>query len=75
LDWYDIVDRSEKIGKMYMAAEITQIESNELTETHNDVNVSLLKHVLPKLRTYQLVLFYKNQITNKMYWSTYFVTD
>ncbi|XP_060846305.1 fer-1-like protein 6 [Rhopalosiphum padi] len=44
LNWYNIMDGSEKIGKIYMAAEITQIMFNELTVTDNDLNVPLLKH-------------------------------
>lgn len=59
MDWYDIVDNSEKVGKMYMAAEITQIVSNELTEIDNDLSVPLLKHVQPNLRFYQLVFLQK----------------
>jgi len=48
---------------MYMAAEITQIVSNELTEIDNDKSVPLLKHVLPNLRFYKLVfLIRKNKI-------------
>ncbi|XP_022180839.1 fer-1-like protein 4 isoform X3 [Myzus persicae] len=58
LDWYDIVDNSEKIGKMYMAAEIIQTASNELTETVNDLSFPLLKHVQPNLRVYQLVVLF-----------------
>lgn len=53
------MDRTEKIGKMYMAAEITQIVSNELTEIDNDMIVPLLKHVQPNLRVYQLFFFTK----------------
>lgn len=75
MDWYDIVDSSEKIGKIYMAAEITQIVSNELTEIDNDLSVPLLKHVQPNLRVYQLVFFYKSWMKNKNDLSTYFIAD
>jgi len=56
------MDGSEKIGKIYMAAEITQIMFNELTVTDNDLNVPLLKHVQPKLCVYQLVFSAKLDI-------------
>lgn len=62
LNWYNIMDGSEKIGKIYMAAEITQIMFNELTVTDNDLNVPLLKHVQPKLCVYQLVFSAKLDI-------------
>jgi len=68
------VDSSEKIGKMYMATEITQIVSNELTEIDNYKSVPLLKHVLPNLRVYQLVFFSKIG-KRKIYLSIYFITD
>lgn len=68
------MDSSEKIGKMYMATEITQIVSNELTEIDNYKSVPLLKHVLPNLRVYQLVFFSKIG-KRKIYLSIYFITD
>lgn len=68
------MDKTEKIGKMYMAAEITQIVYNELTEIDNNMIVPLLKHVQPNLRVYQL-FFLQKLDKNKIYLSTYFITD
>jgi len=53
------VDGLEKIGKMFIGVEITQIISNELSETYGDLNVPLLKYVQPKLCVYKLVFFIK----------------
>ncbi|XP_050058182.1 fer-1-like protein 6 isoform X3 [Aphis gossypii] len=59
LNWYNIVDGLEKIGKMFIGVEITQIISNELSETDGNLNVPLLKYVQPKLCVYKLfVLFW-----------------
>lgn len=64
------MDGSEKIGKIYIAVEITQVMSNEITEIDNrDFSVPLLKHVHPKLRIYQLVfltaIVYKIKFTSQ----------
>lgn len=54
------MDGLEKIGKMFIGVEITQIISNELSETDGNLNVPLLKYVQPKLCVYKLVFLKKN---------------
>lgn len=58
LDWFDIFDRSRKIGKIFVAVEITRV-SNELIETANEFITPLLKYVRPNHRFYQSVFLRK----------------
>lgn len=51
LGWSDIFDRSEKIGKIFITAEIIKVSD----ESMNESIVPLLKNVQPKLRDYQSV--------------------
>lgn len=55
LSWSDIFDRSEKIGKIFITAEIIKMSD----ESVNESIVPLLKNVQPKLRDYQSVFSIK----------------
>lgn len=50
LNWFDLFNRSGKVGKIFLAVEIVQVK-NELIET--DLKVPLIRTVQPKHRIYQ----------------------
>lgn len=55
LDWFDISDGTENVGKMFMAVEAIRM-ADGLTETVNPEIVPLLKSVQPRRRVYQSVM-------------------
>lgn len=55
LDWFDIFNSSEKIGKLFMAVETVELP-NELVQIKSDLKTPLLKAIQPVLRIYQSVI-------------------
>lgn len=55
LDWFDVVNSLEKIGKIFVAVEIIKVP-DDLTETVNGLIMPLLNHVQPIKTSYQLIL-------------------